>query len=105
SWMAPIVPSAPTVDWMLLSTSRLTAGSSVTCWPIVATRTNAWVATKAKKTGASTEIDSLTPRKLSTTSSTRIEVSKTSLNEAHAAGMKLNSASAPDETDTVIVKM
>src|SRR5262249_326709 len=98
------VPSAATVLETLWLTSAVTRGTSPT-WPprIIASR-NAWVTTNAAKTGSRVVIDSLTPRMLSVDSIKRPAISTGNFAGAQAGGRRLNTASAPEAIETVIVR-
>ncbi len=64
----------------------------------------AWVRRKSPKMGARTVTDSLTPRRLRTTSRPIITASPGSLNGATPAGRKLKTASPPAAMETEMVR-
>ncbi len=64
---------------------------------------NAWVRTKVRKIGTRGRTDSLTPRMFMTVRTRTPKIANVSLYGSHAAGRKLNRASAPLATEIVIV--
>jgi hypothetical protein len=78
-------------------------------WPALMSRPPpmrmACVTRKTRKNGVSARTDSLTPRRFTTVSTNIITISNWNLCGSQSAGRKLKTASTPEATETVIVRM